>query len=86
MSAYSARLLVVWLLTAALAPGVVGVGEALGLLREGLVPVVTVAALLACVLGLIVFEPPRSPLSLRRWLARLRDRLLSPTPQSAQEK
>jgi hypothetical protein len=80
----SARLLLLWLAAVTLTPAALGLAQAIGLAPSGLLPVAILAAVLAAVLGLLIFEPPRSR-SLRAWLAQLRSRLVPNPPSNNQE-
>lgn len=74
------RLLLLWLAAVTLAPAALGLAQAMGLASSGLLSVAIFAAALAAVLGLLIFERPRSK-SLSAWLAQLRSRLV-PNPPS----
>ncbi len=78
------RLLLLWLVAVSLVPAVVGLAQAMSLAPAGILPVAVLGAALGAVLGLLVFEPPKSN-SPRAWLAQLRARVVPPSPQSHQE-
>ena len=79
----ASRLLVGWLVLVTLAPALVGVAEALGLYSPGMLPLALLGAVLAALLGLLVFAPPRSH-SPRAWLRQLGLRLVPQEPPSPQ--
>jgi hypothetical protein len=72
-----------WLVVVTLAPALVGVAEALGLYPTGMLPLSLLGAVLAALLGLLVFAPPRSP-SPRAWLQQLHERLVPNVPSPPQ--
>ena len=83
----ASRLLLGWLVLVTLAPALVGVAEALGLYASGMLPLALLGAVLAALLGLLAFEPPRSH-SPSAWLKQLHHRLVphvSPSPQSPRQ-
>ena len=74
-----------WLVVVTLVPAFVGVAEALGLYAPGMLPLALLGAVLAALLGLLVFAPPRST-SARAWLKQLREHVVpSPSPQSPRQ-
>jgi hypothetical protein len=84
---FATRLLLGWLVLVTLAPALVGVAEALGLYPAGMLPLALLGAVLAALLGLLIFAPPRSA-STGAWLKQLRERLVpnvSPSPQSPRQ-
>lgn len=80
---FATRALMAWLVVVTLAPALVGVAEALGLYPTGMLPLALLGAVLAALLGLLVFAPPRAP-SPRAWLKQLRERLVPNVPSSPQ--
>lgn len=74
----AARLLVFWLVAVSLVPALFGLAQSLGRAPPGLMPFVLLGALLSAVLGLLIFEPPRTR-TMRGWLTQLRVRLV-PSP------
>lgn len=80
---FATRLLLLWLGATTMVPALVGLAEAVGLLGPGVLPFAVLGAALAALLGLVLFEPPRSR-SPRVWFARLRVRLVpSPLPSDS---
>lgn len=77
----STKLILVWLSVVSLAPAVVYGCEAVAILPKGQVPAAILGSALSTVIGLLLFEPPRSS-NPRAWLRQLVTRFTSPPSPS----
>lgn len=81
------KLLLAWLCLVTLLPAFAGVMVAADAWPQARLTFALIAAVLAALIGLLLFEPPRS-LSARRWLLDLQRRLVpgvQPSPSSKEQ-